>query len=32
MKKIILSLFLILGILSFSKEKKVYMPKVVITI
>ncbi len=32
MKKIILSLFLILGIFSFSKEKKVYMPKVVITI
>ncbi|WP_369712315.1 hypothetical protein AB8B23_08055 [Leptotrichia sp. HSP-342] len=32
MKKIILLLFLILGILSFSKEKKVYMPKVVITV
>ena len=32
MKKIILSLFLILGILSFSKEKKNYMPKVVITV
>ncbi|ASQ48788.1 hypothetical protein BCB68_07525 [Leptotrichia sp. oral taxon 498] len=32
MKKIILLLLLMLGILSFSKEKKVYMPKVVITV